>query len=274
MGRTVVDASAGRALRVRWAACALALAHLAFVLALTGLPDNAQAAGTRDPRPAAAVDQCFEFQAARFGLDSSLLRSIAIVESGMRPEVDNNTHLQRTGSRDIGLMQINTGWLPALRRHGIGLADLREPCTNIEVGAWILADLIRRHGNSWDAVGAYNAACTQLSGDACRRARSQYAWKVWRSQQRSALQRRLDVLTEGALDRDERRPRPTAPGLLSTAHLVTDAVTKASTGSARSARSGSTAEAGEGLVALAHLNAPLGGSLGLGVSAKDEEVLP
>ncbi|MBQ0961769.1 lytic transglycosylase domain-containing protein [Ideonella sp. 4Y11] len=182
---------------------------------------DARAGGRSVSEP--AIEQCFEFQAARFGLDASLLRSIAVVESGLRPGVDNNDHLPRTGTRDIGLMQINTGWLPVLRQHGIGLRELRDPCTNIEVGAWILGDLVRRHGNSWDAVGAYNAACTQLKGGACRRARSAYAWKVWRSQQRDALRapgetpsaaRGLPAV-QFAPTTPARSMRPTDPGLVS-----------------------------------------------------------
>jgi hypothetical protein len=49
------------------------------------------------------------------------------------------------------------------------------------VGAWILADKIQRYGFSWEAVGAYNAACTELKGKACDAARSKYAWCVYRN---------------------------------------------------------------------------------------------
>ena len=55
-------------------------------------------------------------------------------------------------------------------------------------GAWLLADSFSRRGATWDAVGAYNAACSQLKDDACIKARSQYAWRVYRQlpAQRSA----------------------------------------------------------------------------------------
>lgn len=184
-GSVIASSRSSRAKLFAWGLLALEIGCAAALLIWLLTSNEAWAGGRGATEP--AIEQCFEFQAARHGLDASLLRSIAVVESGLRPGVDNNDHFQRTGTRDIGLMQINTGWLPVLRQHGIGLRELRDPCTNIEVGAWILADLVRRHGNSWDAVGAYNAACTQLKGDACRRARSAYAWRVWRSQQRDAL---------------------------------------------------------------------------------------
>jgi soluble lytic murein transglycosylase-like protein len=116
------------------------------------------------------VHACFNEAAERYQVSSTLLHAIARTESGLDPRaVGHNTN----GSRDIGLMQINSSWLTTLTRYGIGEQDLYEPCTNIHVGAWILAQNIARYGYTWEAVGAYNAASPHL--------RARYIEKVRRS---------------------------------------------------------------------------------------------
>jgi soluble lytic murein transglycosylase-like protein len=123
---------------------------------------------------------CWDHAEAIYGVPGALLYAVASAESDMRPLARNMSHLERTKSYDIGLMQINSSHLPTLRRFGISEADLYAPCTNVMVGAWILASLAAKHGLSWEAVGAYNAACTQLKGHACTTARTKYAWRVYR----------------------------------------------------------------------------------------------
>lgn len=97
---------------------------------------------------------CWEDAAQRYQVSSALLYAIARTESDLNPQAIGRN---RNGSRDIGLMQINSTWLPTLASHGIHERDLFEPCTNIHVGAWILADNVSRWGYTWEAVGAYNA---------------------------------------------------------------------------------------------------------------------
>jgi soluble lytic murein transglycosylase-like protein len=134
-----------------------------------------------------AVAMCFEKAADTYGLSANLLRAIAQVESSMNPAAENRSHVERTGSYDIGLMQINSTHLPRLAQFGIDRdVLLRDPCTNVMVGAWLLADKLDRHGADWNGVGAYNAACTQLKGDDCIRARQRYSWRVFRAYERLA----------------------------------------------------------------------------------------
>ncbi len=115
----------------------------------------------------AAPATCWEQAARRHQVNPYLLVAIAEVESGLRPgAIGRNTN----GSIDIGLMQINSLWLPELQRHGIAPRDLLDPCVSVHVGAWVLAQKMRLHGNTWTAVGAYNAGSAVL--------RERYARKV------------------------------------------------------------------------------------------------
>lgn len=99
-------------------------------------------------------EACFIAAGQRYGINPLLLRAIARQESSMRPEaVGRNTN----GTRDLGVMQINTSWLPRLARAGITERHLMDPCVNIHVGAWVLANAVKDHGMSWKAVGVYHS---------------------------------------------------------------------------------------------------------------------
>lgn len=97
---------------------------------------------------------CWEQAAEKYGVNVHLLHAIAKTESSLNPAAINRANAN--DSYDVGLMQINSAWLPRLRKFGITEKDLYQPCVSIDVGAWILAHNIRRFGNTWAAVGAYN----------------------------------------------------------------------------------------------------------------------
>ena len=116
------------------------------------------------------VAKCFDEASARFGLaHPNLLRAMAMQESsGMcvwRHPVNAD------GSYDIGCMGINSSWLPKLHKQfRITEQDLYDPCTNVHVGAWIHAKNVRQYGDSWRAIGAFNARSEHK--------RVAYAWKI------------------------------------------------------------------------------------------------
>ncbi|WP_081764977.1 transglycosylase SLT domain-containing protein [Robbsia andropogonis] len=98
---------------------------------------------------------CIDDAAAFQHVNVSLMRAIAQVETGTHTRVISTNS---NGSYDIGLMQINSAWLPALARQGISEQSLFDPCTNAYVAAWILSENIHRFGPTWVAIGAYNAS--------------------------------------------------------------------------------------------------------------------
>ncbi|WP_153785357.1 lytic transglycosylase domain-containing protein [Pseudomonas sp. EMN2] len=100
------------------------------------------------------VHGCLRDAAAYHHVDLQLLRAIAQVESGFNPSAKN---LNKNGTGDHGLMQVNDWWLPKLRRFGISTSNLYDACTSAYVGAWILAHSFKQYGYTWRAIGAYNS---------------------------------------------------------------------------------------------------------------------
>lgn len=133
-----------------------------------------------------ALASCWEEVARRYDLEPELLQAIAAVESGYRAQAINHTN--RNGTRDIGLMQINSMHLPRLLKQGITEERLlSEPCLSVEVAASILAEFVQRFGYNWTAIGSYNVGPgTGPKRDALR---MQYAKRIWARYEELVAQR-------------------------------------------------------------------------------------
>ena len=108
--------------------------------------------------PSLEVDACLQAAATKHGIAYPLLRAIAETESSFNPSAVRRPFTAGGNeTTDFGLMQINSGWLPMLAKHGISEKDLFAPCVSADIGAWILAQNFKSLGVTWDAVGAYNA---------------------------------------------------------------------------------------------------------------------
>ncbi|MHC8367752.1 transglycosylase SLT domain-containing protein [Pseudomonas sp. ZT5P21] len=120
-----------------------------------------------------AYAYCWGAAGQQHAIEPELLQAIADVESGQVSDAMNHN---KDGTRDIGLMQINSSHLPRLRAQGITEQRLlSEPCLSVEVGASVLAGFVSVYGYNWTAVGAYNAG----NAPGRQAARLRYARKVW-----------------------------------------------------------------------------------------------
>lgn len=136
-----------------------------------------------------AHEACWQLAAKETDTTVPLLQAIAWTESSMNPLAVNTSHQYVTGTRDIGLLGVNTA-PNVLRKLGVSESDLFDPCINVRTGARILKERFAGFGATWEAVGAYCVSCTRLQGDACRKARMAYAWRVYRAMNRQSGARR------------------------------------------------------------------------------------
>lgn len=104
---------------------------------------------------------CWEEAGAEYGINPQLLQAVSSAESGGNQSAVNPNG---NGSYDACHMQVNTRWYFRLKKlHGKEYADrvwsaLSDPCYCTRFGAFVLSDCIARFGETWRAVGCYNAA--------------------------------------------------------------------------------------------------------------------
>jgi len=109
---------------------------------------------------------CMALTASFYHLPPRVLPAIQVVEGGRVGIVSHNTD----GSDDLGMMQVNTLWLPALsRRTGLTVAAVRvrlvgDACFNISAaGAILRTYLDETQGDLMRAVGDYHSHTTALN---------------------------------------------------------------------------------------------------------------
>jgi hypothetical protein len=131
---------------------------LALVAALSLLPVALPAASRA--APPAPVVSCIETAASVYRLPPAVIVILLSVEGGSLGHVSQNTN----DTVDIGPMQVNSTWVPAVARHWLAspsdtFAALRDNfCANVEAGTWILRQAMdEAHGDFWGGVGFYHS---------------------------------------------------------------------------------------------------------------------
>lgn len=118
---------------------------------------------------------CWDSASSRYGFDRRLLMAFAEQESAFNPKAIN---ARSHHDEDIGLMQINTFWIPHLKKFGITRDDLFNPCISVHVGAWVLAQSVNEFDDYRQGIGAYNVGTSK--SDWAWEARAEYANDIFR----------------------------------------------------------------------------------------------
>jgi len=97
-------------------------------------------------------DKYFEKYAKKYDIPFLLLKAIALTENA--PLKKDLVLKNKNGTLDLGLMQINT---VHMKKFGINKYYLLHPEVNIHAAAILIAEIIKKHGYSWDSIGRYHS---------------------------------------------------------------------------------------------------------------------
>lgn len=97
---------------------------------------------------------CIVSASRQYHIPAPLLIAILKTENGRKGLARRN----HNGTFDYGPMQINSYWLPKIKKFGYTAQDLKNnPCANVSVGAWILAESIANGHSLWRGVADYHS---------------------------------------------------------------------------------------------------------------------
>lgn len=97
---------------------------------------------------------CVAQASVRYEVPELLLHAILLKEDGRTGKCSRPNS---NGTRDCGLAQINTDWVPYFRKYGIAQEHLvNNACTNIQASAYILRKYYLRKGDWYSAAMSYN----------------------------------------------------------------------------------------------------------------------
>lgn len=97
----------------------------------------------------------YQKYSAEYNVPIEILKAITLVENTkLNPTL---VCMNKNGTKDVGLMQINTLWIDALPKMKLTVEKLKTPETNIKVASYILGNLIQKYGLSWETIGMYHS---------------------------------------------------------------------------------------------------------------------
>lgn len=99
-------------------------------------------------------DPYFEEAGHHYNIPPLLLKNIVRIESNGNPDA---VRINDNGTKDYGLMQINSIHFRRLAQWGVNERNIMDPKVNIFVGSWLLSEHIKEHGFNLQAIGNYHS---------------------------------------------------------------------------------------------------------------------
>ncbi|MFH0709105.1 MAG: lytic transglycosylase domain-containing protein [Pseudomonadota bacterium] len=96
----------------------------------------------------------FQKAGSYYNIPPLLLKNIATIESAGNP---NAIRINDNGTKDYGLMQINSIHFKRLSAWGINERNILNPQVNIFAGSWLLSEHIKERGFNLQAIGNYHS---------------------------------------------------------------------------------------------------------------------
>lgn len=97
---------------------------------------------------------CLNRAAVVHHVPAMVILSVIKMENAKNGEASIN----KNGTVDYGVMQINSVWLPKIAGYGYSKDDIQyNACKNVFVGTWILSQSIAESKNLWVGIGNYHS---------------------------------------------------------------------------------------------------------------------
>lgn len=97
---------------------------------------------------------CIQEAAVQYHVPAKLIITVLNIERGKTGALVKN----KNRTYDVGILQINSSWLPILNSYGISQHDLQwDPCTNVKIGTWLLAKSIANEKDLLKGISNYHS---------------------------------------------------------------------------------------------------------------------
>src|ERR1700678_2727823 len=97
---------------------------------------------------------CINHAAITYHVPVSIILSVMKQEGGKNGQAVRN----KNGTADLGVMQINSVWVPVLARYGYSKDKLQyDPCKNVEAATWLINRSMADGKTAWQGIGNYHS---------------------------------------------------------------------------------------------------------------------